>query len=220
MAAEESSMPLFQARIWALLLLAGSFFSTSSSANAGLFSRADKQPKVQNFQLQDHLGKSHELYQQTNDRAIVLIFATTGCPIVQKSVPKIKALRDRFASQDIRFWMINSNTTDDMATIREEARDFQIDLPILLDREQSVARSLNATRTAEVVCIQPKSWKVFYRGAIDDQLGYGTEKPQALNTYLENALNNFLAGKKISPAKTDFKGCRIQFETSRDNSKN
>ena len=213
-------MPLFRGEIWALLLLTSPFFSASNSANAGLFSRSDKQPKVQNFQLQDHLGKSYELYQQTNERAIVLIFTTTGCPIVQKSVPKIKALRAQFASKDIQFCMVNSNTSDDLASIREEARDFQIDLPILLDREQSVARSLNATRTAEVICIQPKSWKVFYRGAIDDQLGYGTEKPHVLNAYLENALNNFLVGKKISPAKTDFKGCLIQFEASRENGKN
>ena len=212
-------MPLFQARICAFLLLSSSFILSPNTTNAGLFSRAEKQAKAQNFQLLDHLGNSHELYQQTNHRAIVLMFTTTGCPIVQKSVPKIKALRDRFASQNILFWMINSTTTDDMASIREEARDFQIDLPILLDREQSVARSLNATRTAEVICIPPKSWKIFYRGAIDDQLGYGTEKPHPLNTYLENALNNFLAGKKISPAKTDFKGCRIQFETSREDGK-
>ena len=179
-----------------------------------------RQGRVQNFVLQDHLGESHELYQQGDDRAIVLIFTTTGCPIVQKSIPKIKALRDRFSSKGVRFWMINSNTADDAKTIGEEAREFQINIPILMDRQQSVARSLNATRTAEVICVQPKSWKIFYRGAIDDQLGYGTEKQQPTQTYLEDALNNFLEGKKISPAKTDFKGCRIQFEPSLDNSKN
>jgi hypothetical protein len=178
-----------------------------------------RQAMVANFVLQDHLGESHELYQQGNDRAIVLIFATTGCPIVQKSIPKIKALRARFGSKGVRFWMVNSNIADDAKAIGEEAREFQVDIPILMDREQSVARSLDATRTAEVICIQPKSWKIFYRGAIDDQLGYGTEKQQAIQRYLENALNNFLAGKKISPAKTDFKGCRIQFEPARDNSK-
>jgi len=169
--------------------------------------------KAKNFSLQDYSGTSHELFRHSQDRAIVLIFTSTGCPIVQKSVPKIKALRDQFGSKDVIFWLVNSNTEDDAKIIAEEARDFQIDLPILLDHEQSVARAFNATRTAEVICIQPKTWKVFYRGAIDDQLGYGTEKAQATQKYLENALSNFLAGKKINPARTDFKGCRIQFET-------
>jgi len=175
--------------------------------------RAGRDPgKAKNFSLQDQLGKSHELFQHTQDRAIVLIFTSTGCPIAQKSSPKIKALRDEFRSKGVIFWLVNSNPDDDAKIIADEARDFQIDLPILLDHEQSVARAFNATRTAEVICIQPKTWKIFYRGAIDDQLGYGTERTQPTQKYLENALNNFLAGKKINPARTDFKGCRIQFE--------
>jgi len=71
---------------------------------------------------------------------------------------------------------------------------------------------VGATRTAEAFCIEPKSWTLFYRGAIDDRLGYGTEKQHASHAYLENALNSFLAGKKIKPARTEVKGCLIHFE--------
>ena len=195
-------MALVRTLSWACVLLLG---CVSAEAERKL-------GEAKNFLLKDHLGKSHELYLQTQARAVVLIFASTGCPILQKSIPKIKALRDQFGARGVVFWLVNSNTADDAATIGEEARDFEIDVPILMDHELSVARSVNATRTAEVVCIQPKSWKVFYRGAIDDQLGYGTEKKQATHAYLESALNNFLAGKKISPSRTDFKGCRIQFD--------
>ena len=168
--------------------------------------------KAGNFSAPDHEGKSRELYRQTEARAVVLIFTSTGCPIVQKSIPKLKALRDEFETKGVVFWLINSNAQDDSASIREEAGDFKIDLPILLDQSQSVARSLGATRTAEAVCIQTKSWTVFYRGAIDDQFGYGTEKRRASHAYLENALKSFLAEKKIAPARTDVKGCRLQFE--------
>jgi len=169
--------------------------------------------KVENFLLLDHQGKSRELYRQTSARAVVLIFTTSGCPIIEKSTPTIKALRDEFASRGVVFWLVDSNTDDDVKTVAEEARNFAIDLPVLLDRNQSVARSVGATRTAEAFCIEPKSWKLFYRGAIDDRLGYGTEKQHASHAYLENALNNFLAGKKIKPARTEVKGCLIHFET-------
>ena len=170
--------------------------------------------KVDNFSVPDHEGKSRELYRQTEARAVVLIFSSTGCPIVQKSIPKLKALRDEFGTKGVVFWLINSNAQDDSTSIKEEAGDFKIDLPILIDQSQSVARLLGATRTAEAVCIQTKSWTVFYRGAIDDQFGYGTEKRRASHTYLENALTSFLAGKKIAPARTEVKGCRFQFEPS------
>ncbi len=170
--------------------------------------------KVENFSLRDHEEQSRELYRQSEARAIVLIFTSTGCPIVQKSVPKVKALRDEFGSKGVVFWLVDSNAQDDLEDIRQEAADFKIDLPILLDQSQVVARLLGVTRTAEAVCIQPKSWTVFYRGAIDDQFGYGTEKRQASHAYLKNALTSFLAGKKIAPARTDVKGCRLQLEPS------
>lgn len=170
--------------------------------------------KVENFSLRDHEGKLRDLYQQSEARAIVLIFTSTGCPIVQKSVPKLKTLRDEFGSKGVIFWLVDSNAQDDLGSIREEAADFKIDLPILLDQSQVVAKFLGVTRTAEAICIQSKSWTVFYRGAIDDQLGYGTEKRWAGHTYLKNALASFLAGKKIATARTDVKGCRFQFEPS------
>ncbi len=176
--------------------------------------------KVENFQLRDAEGKSRELYRQTDARAVVLIFTTTGCPIVQKSIPRIKALRDEFGPKGVVFWLINSNAQDDTASIREEAADFKIDLPILLDNSQSVARRLGVKRTAEAVCIRGDSWAVAYRGAIDDQLEYGTEKKRASHAYLENALKNLLAGKKIAPTRTDVKGCLIQFEASNATQKN
>jgi peroxiredoxin len=175
---------------------------------------SDGGPRIENFLLRDTAGAAYELYHQTNARAVVLIFTTTGCPIVQKSIPKIKELRDAFGPKGVVIWLINSNVADDAASIRDEARDFKIDLPILLDHSQSVARQLGAKRTAEAVCLRGGAWTVAYRGAIDDQFGYGTEKKHASHEYLRNALKNLLVGKKISPARTDFKGCLIQFEPS------
>ena len=168
--------------------------------------------RVESFSLPDQEGKRRELYRQSEARAVVLIFTTTGCPIVQKSVPKIKALRDEFAAKGVIFWLINSTAQDDPASIRDEAREFAIDLPILLDRSQAVARSLKATRTAEAFCIDPRSRTLFYRGAIDNQFGYGSERKKIDHAYLQNALNHFLSGKKIDPARTEVSGCRIQLD--------
>lgn len=167
---------------------------------------------ISNFVLRDYQGNNRELRHQESAKAVVLIFTTTGCPIVQKSIPKIKSLRDRFARRGVIFWLIDSNTEDDPGSVREEAREFGIDLPLLLDQKQTVARALQVKRTAEAVCIETKSWTTFYRGAIDDQFGYGTEKRAPGHRYLENALSRFLAGEKIDPSWTDVKGCLIQFE--------
>jgi len=217
-------MPVLKSPIWLMVLgLIGNgpgLRLAHAKAEAASASARKGAIKLDNFSLRDHAGKTHELYNQTDARAIVLIFTSTGCPIVQKSVPKIKALRDEFAAKGVVFWLVNSNAQDDSASIVEEAKDFGIDLPILLDQSQSVARALNASRTAETICIQAKSWTVVYRGAIDDQFGYGSEKTQASQPYLENALKNLLAGKRITPTRTDVKGCVIQIEPARASEKN
>jgi len=218
---DESARPMTaglpKSPIWLMLigLLGQLLASQPAEAKPESADRARPAPtEAANFSLRDHEGKARELYAQTEARAVVLIFTITGCPIVQKSSPRIKELRDEFGPKGIVFWLVNSNAADDPASIREEAGDFKIDLPILLDHSQSVARQLGAKRTAEAVCIQGSSWTVAYRGAIDDQFGYGTEKKRASQEYLRNALKNLLAGKKIKPARTDFKGCLIQFEPS------
>ncbi len=166
---------------------------------------------VANFRLLDHEGKSHELYRQTQAPVVVLVVVGNGCPIVRQSLATVKALRDRFAEKKVLFWLINPNSHDDQASIVEEAKEFGIDLPVLMDQAQLVARSLNTTRTAEAIAINTKDWKIFYRGAIDDRLGYGTQKVKPPKSFLADALDNFLAGKKISPSRTPVKGCAITF---------
>ena len=166
---------------------------------------------VDNFRLLDHEGKSHELYRQTQAPVVVLFVAGTGCPIVRQSISTIKALRERFADRKVVFWLFNPNSQDDQSSIAEEAREFGIDLPILMDNTQMVARSLKVTRTAEAIAINTKDWKIFYRGAMDDRLGYGTQKAKPPKTFLADALENFLAGKKVSPNRTPVKGCAISY---------
>ena len=166
---------------------------------------------VDNFRLLDHEGKSHELYRQTQAPFVVLIVGGNGCPIVRQSIGTIKALQERYAEQKPVFWFINANPQDDQASIAEEAKEFGITIPVLMDGSQLVARSLKITRTAEVIAISTKDWKVFYRGAIDDRLGYGTQKTKTTKNFLADALENFLAGKKISPITMPVKGCAISF---------
>lgn len=168
-------------------------------------------PKVENFRLLDHEGRSHELYREGEARAIVLFIGGNGCPIVRQSISTLKTLRERFGSQKVVFKMINANPQDDRASIAEEAKEFAIDFPILKDTTQLVCRSLGVTRTAEAIAIDTKTWTIFYRGAIDNRLDYGTQKARATKNYLVDALTKFLAGEKVSPSQTKVKGCAISF---------
>src|SRR5262245_54195183 len=169
--------------------------------------------EVTDFSLLDQDGQFYQLRRQTEAKAVVLMIAGNGCPIVRQNVHKFQALREKFSSKKVRFWMLNANSQDDFPSIKAEANEFDIAIPILKDEAQLAARSLGVKRTAEVIAISAKDWTIFYRGALDDQLVEGGAKPQPTENYLENALAAFLGGKEISPLQTRAAGCAIHYES-------
>jgi hypothetical protein len=169
---------------------------------------------VKDFALIDHRGVFRQLYYYAKDpatRAIVLFVQGNGCPLVRKRVPELKRLREAYATNGVIFWMLNANPQDKRADVLKEAAEFGIDLPILMDEGQLVARELKIVRTAEAIVIEPNTWRIRYRGAIDDRLSYENEKPKATEHYLKNALDALLAGEPIKTAVTSAPGCVISY---------
>ncbi len=169
--------------------------------------------ELPDFALLDTQGHRHEI-RRADGQAVVIIFSTVGCPIIRQSIAKIKALQKKFESKGIAFWLVDPSP-DDRAALEKEIQEFHIDpVPVLLDETQAVARLLGVTRTAEAIAISTHDWRIFYRGALDDQLSEGAQKPAATETFLENALNDFLAGKPITKASTTAHGCLITFDSA------
>ncbi len=168
--------------------------------------------EVSNFALIDQRGRLFEL-RRSNAQAVVLFFTMNGCPVARQSASKLNALRDRYAERGVEVFMVNSSGGDDRASIVKEMRELKTPyLPVLKDDTQGVARHLGAKRTGEAIAISTKDWTVFYRGAIDDQMVEGAQKPEPTDKFLELALNEFLAGKPIATAKTVARGCALTFD--------
>ncbi len=180
-----------------------------AQADSGAAHANDLPSIARNFRLNDHLDGSHELYRYRDSKAIVLFFAGNGCPIVRKSVATLKEIRDTYANQGVAFLMVDGNPGDDKDSVVEEANEFSIDFPILLDDAQTVTEALQVDRTATTFVITPGNWKIVYRGAIDDRLGYGAEKPQPTHRWLTDALDAVLAGQPVDTPFTEAKGCLI-----------
>jgi len=166
---------------------------------------------VPNFALVDIDEVNHELY-RARGRAVVLFFAGTGCPIVRKNAGKFGELARQYEAQGVNFWVVYSYADEPAKEIREERNRIGLrGVTTLRDTKQSVALALGVERTAEVIAIDTKDWKIFYRGAIDDQLTEGAERPEAGQHHLADALSAFLAGQEIPTARTQARGCRITF---------
>lgn len=169
---------------------------------------------VSDFALLDHQGVFRHLYYYAKDpqtRAVVLFVHGNGCPLVRKRVPQLKRLRDTYVTNGVVFWMINANPQDRRADVAKEAAEFEIDMPILLDETQLVAKGLKITRTAEVIVLEPSTWRIRYRGAIDDRLNYESQKPHAKHEFFKEALDALLAGRPIKTEQTSAPGCVITY---------
>lgn len=171
---------------------------------------------VPDFSLMDHLGRMHTLSRQTESKAVALFVHGNGCPIVRQSILKLNNLQKEFGNQGIVFALLNASTQDPIEEIANEAEEYGIRLPVLKDETQWVARTLGLTRTAEILLIESGSWKLLYRGGIDDQLIYGGRQPEVKRTFFKDALNQFLSGKPIEQPVAPFKGCKLFYSAVED----
>ena len=166
--------------------------------------------RVKNFVLKDVDGQSRELYKLADKKAIVIMIQGNGCPIVRLAMPEFRAVRDRFAGENVEFFLINSNLQDTAQSVKAEADEFQFGLPIWLDSKQQVGEAWNVVRTGEIFVIDPKTWTLKFHGPIDDRLSYEKQKPPQ-HLYLVDALNAVIAGKPVPVPYANAPGCLINF---------
>jgi hypothetical protein len=161
----------------------------------------------------DTRGRYHELH-RAGSRAVVLFFTENGCPVSRQNLHKLKAIRERFTEGDVIIWAVDANSSDDRESILKESKDLGVmhAFPFLRDDTQGVARLLGITRTATVVAISTRDGRVFYHGALDDQLSEGASRPEARQKYLEEALSEFLAGQPVKQPTTEAHGCIISYD--------
>ena len=187
------------------LLIAGLLFAISKLAMADDWLRT-----IPEFSLTDHLGATHSLDQYQDKEFVVFYVQGNGCPIARIALPNYREVREEFEGKGIEFMAFNSNIQDDLKRIALEADNFGIDFPILKDDGQKLAKAMGVERTAEVFIVDPRTRDVLFRGPINDQLGYETQKNEASAHYLKDALTTVLAGGKVNMDDIpDSKGCLI-----------
>ena len=165
---------------------------------------------IPEFELTDQNGVTHTLEQYKDNDFIVMYVQGVGCPIARIALPNYREVRDEYADKNVSFLMFNANIQDSPKRIAREASEFGIDFPVLKDEGQVLAKALGVERTAEVFVINPKTQEVLYRGPINDQLGYETQRNHANEHFFKDALNTVLAGGTVNIEDIpDSKGCLV-----------
>jgi peroxiredoxin len=167
------------------------------------------------FNLKGVDGKMHSLASLTGSKGYLVIFTCNHCPYSQAYGQRIIELHKKYAAKGIQVIAINPNDpnrepNDSYDNMVKRAKKYKYRFNYLLDETQIVAKAYGATRTPHVFLLD-QNRQVVYMGAIDDNF---EEPTQVKETYLENALNQLLAGLKIELPQTKAIGCSIKWKKS------
>ncbi|HKR35272.1 MAG TPA: redoxin domain-containing protein [Steroidobacteraceae bacterium] len=175
--------------------MAAAVAATLWAASAGATAPIDH---VDNFALLDQAGKYHDLYYLSDAKAVVLMTHDDECAAVSDALPALEQAKASYAGRGVEFLMIN--TQDDRDAVAAKVRSTSI--PVLLDDTHLVSESLQLTHAGEVLVIDPKGWKIAYRGPLD--------KAKAGNALLTGALDSVLAGQPVKKAQVAARGCAVK----------
>jgi peroxiredoxin len=164
--------------------------------------------RIPNFVLSDSAGKQVGLADFNDSKLIVVAFLGTKCPVGNAYVPILLDLQKTYRSKGVQVVAINPNPADSADDIAAHVKEFAITFPVLLDGRQTVLPIFAATRTPEVFVLDGRR-VVRYQGRIDDRFTPENRRDEPSRHDLREALDELLAGKKVSVPQTEPAGCRI-----------
>ncbi len=157
----------------------------------------------------DLTGKPVNPLTGTQDRAVVLVFLKTDCPISNSYAPEIRRLYDKYTALGIAFWMIYPDgDTPTQEIIRHQA-EYQLPENTLVDPTHTLV-SLSEVSATPAAAVFLKGGQLVYHGRIDNRYeALGKSRPQATRHDLREVLQRVLRGEAITPYSTRAVGCSI-----------
>lgn len=170
------------------------------------------------FKLKNVDGKMVSLADYNTAKGFIVIFDCNTCPVSKAYNSRIIALNKKYASQGFPLIAINPNSPEVAAGESFEemvkyAKKKGYDFPYLYDESQQIVKAYGATNTPHVFVLKKtgNELTVAYIGAIDDS---SRNADEASKKYVEQAVDELLAGKAVSTTKTKAIGCGVKWKNA------
>ena len=126
--------------------------------------------RVGDFSLLDQEGYFHQISWYDNNKAVALMVHARQDDEVNAKLPAFMKLKSTYEQQGIKLFMINSSGLENREAIKADLKTLGISIPALMDDAKVISSSLGITQTSEVFVLDPKSFKLLFRGPIGKQL--------------------------------------------------
>jgi peroxiredoxin len=168
---------------------------------------------VPDLTLTDIHGHQFQLSEFASKSALVIAFTNTTCPVCKKYAPTLAAIEEEVSSKEVAFLFVNPTASDKREDIEQAIKTHGFRGRYVRDTDGSIAMAVGAMKTTDVFVLDPKR-TLTYRGAVDDQYGFGysTDAPQ--KNYLRNAIASTLANEPSTIAATSAPGCPLNLSSA------
>jgi len=164
---------------------------------------------VPDLELERIGGGMLRLKDLRSQSAVVIAFTSTSCPVTRRYGPTLAALEREYAARNVGFVFVNPVETDSREDIEAAIRAHGLRGPYVQDAGGAIRAALDARSTAEAFVLDAARTLV-YRGAIDDQYGLGYSRDRPSRSWLREALEAVLAGKKPGVRMTTAPACSLE----------
>lgn len=167
--------------------------------------------RIPDIQFEDISGKKLRLSDLTEFDAVVVAMTGTGCPLCKKYAPTLARMEKLYRPKNVAFVFVNPNGSEDLEDLNREVQRLDLIGPYVRDDTMAVCRTLGVKTTTEVFVID-RSRTLVYRGAVDDQYGFGYSLDEPRDRYLHNALDSLANRKRPLVNATSAPGCEIFYD--------
>jgi hypothetical protein len=139
----------------------------------------------------------------------VLLFIAVDCPIANRFAPELSRIQADYSPKGVSFMRVYVDPSIPKSELIAHGREFKLSMPAVLDVKHLWVKALNVAVTPEAAVLNGEG-RLLYRGRIDDRFvehGRAKEKPDRRD--LRIAIEEALAGKKVSQPNVPALGCFI-----------
>lgn len=171
------------------------------------------------FTLTDTHGKKHSL-SDYKGKFVVLEWINHDCPFVGKHYGSgnMQKLQKKYTKKGVIWLSINSSApgkqghcSPEKANKLTKEKD-AAPTAVLLDPDGKVGKLYGAKTTPHMFIINPEGILI-YNGAIDDKPSTNVADIAKAKNYVQTALDEALAGKKVTIRATQPYGCSVKYKS-------
>jgi hypothetical protein len=149
------------------------------------------------------------LVPDTDQRATVVLFVRTDCPISNRYVPELQRIYEAYAQRGVAFWLVYPDPDAQDDAIRAHIEEYGYPMRALKDPDHRLVGHAGATITPEAALFDAGG-DLVYLGRIDDRyVDFGKARPEPTRRDLALALDAVLEGRPVENDRTRAIGCFI-----------